>query len=33
VVRISAGKAVGYPISGTPDKTVAYTGESVDVTF
>jgi alpha-D-xyloside xylohydrolase len=33
VVRITADKAVGYPIAGTPDKTVTYKGESIDVSF
>jgi hypothetical protein len=32
-VRITADKAVGYPIAGTPDKTVTYKGEAIDVTF
>jgi alpha-D-xyloside xylohydrolase len=33
VVRITADKAVGYPIAGTPDKTVTYKGEAIDVAF
>jgi alpha-D-xyloside xylohydrolase len=33
VVRVAAGKAVGYPSTATPDKTVTYTGAAVDVTL
>ena len=33
VVRIASGKAVGYPSTATPDKTVTYTGAAVDVTL
>jgi len=33
VVRIASGKAVGYPSTATPDKTVTYTGASVAVTL
>jgi alpha-D-xyloside xylohydrolase len=33
VVRIAAGKAVGYPSTATPDKTVTYTGAATDVTL
>jgi alpha-D-xyloside xylohydrolase len=31
VIRIASGKAVGYPSTATPDKTVTYTGAAVDV--
>jgi alpha-D-xyloside xylohydrolase len=31
VVRIASGKAVGYPSTATPDKTVTYTGAAMDV--
>jgi alpha-D-xyloside xylohydrolase len=33
IVRVAAGKAVGYPSTGTPDKTVTYTGSAVEVTL
>jgi alpha-D-xyloside xylohydrolase len=33
VVRIASGKAVGYPSTAAPDKTVTYTGAAVDVTL
>ncbi|HEX7598182.1 MAG TPA: DUF5110 domain-containing protein, partial [Polyangia bacterium] len=33
VVRIASGKAVAYPSSATPDKSVTYTGAAVDVTL
>ena len=33
VVRVAAGKAVGYPSTATPDKTVTYTGAAMDVTL
>ena len=33
VVRIAASKAVGYPSTATPDKTVTYTGAAVDITL
>ena len=31
VVRIASGKAVGFPSTADPDKTVTYTGAAVDV--
>jgi len=33
VVLIDSGKAVGYPSTATPDKTVTYTGAAVAVTL
>jgi hypothetical protein len=33
IVRITSGKAVGYPSTATPDKTVTYTGAAIDVTL
>ena len=33
VIRIASGKAVGYPSTATPDKTVTYTGAAMDVTL
>ena len=33
IVRIAAGKAVGYPSTATPDKTVTYTGAAIDVSL
>ena len=31
VVLIASGKAVGYPSTSTPDKTVTYTGTSTAI--
>jgi alpha-D-xyloside xylohydrolase len=33
IVRIASGKAVGYPSTAAPDKTVTYTGSATDVTL
>jgi alpha-D-xyloside xylohydrolase len=33
VVRVASGKAVGYPSTATPDKTVTYTGAAIDVSL
>jgi alpha-D-xyloside xylohydrolase len=33
IVRVAAGKAVGYPFTATPDQTVTYTGAAMDVTL
>jgi len=31
IVRVATGKAVGYPSTATPDKSVTYTGAALDV--